>query len=588
MALMRYSETVHRYLIPLLFLGINPWLYESLSLFRAYILIIFVSLLIVFSKKGSLKRVRKEVLLVIALPFGYIISGIVNNQNLVPMFIGAYNRNFGVLTHFALAGLIILSAMNFTNSTSKYNKVLLGTLILSLIYGVIQSLNFDPLKWGNKVDGVILTLGNPNFAAVFLAVLSILILDKILYDRKTNQKFFWIFVYLVDLFVGFKTLTVQFPFLLLITTIVYLVLIKFNKISDIIKRRKLVLITSVAIFFLGIALFFQRIPNALYERANIGDRLDSWSTGIEIWRQDPIFGVGVERFGFYAAEFRTTSQIMRNGVTTLPDKSHNLFIDHFANGGIVVGLLWICFVFVICKRGLELIKKNVETKERRENAITLAIWMGYLTATVISPESLLMTSIGFISAGQILSKVGEKENSSKPESISIRYEYLLRILYSLLLVISFVFPREMLYNVQARTLLNQPMNDWDQTVIEKFDSNEPKLYEELSVKVFSETRECELIYKLTDELLRLDARSAQGWYFKALCQDREGSLDQARQSVEKALTFDPRNLVYLDAKVRLAAALGKKGEAQESLGKIKKISPAYPAILQLEILIEKI
>jgi O-antigen ligase len=556
-------------------------------MFRAYALIIFVSILIIISKKTGLKRVRKEILIITALPFGYIISGIVNNQNLVSMFIGSYNRNFGVLTYFALAGLVTLSAMNFTKSSSKYNNVLLVTLTFALIYGVIQSFNFDPLKWGNKVDGVILTLGNPNFTAVFLAVPSILILDKILHHRKENQRYFWISLYLVNLYVGYKTLTVQFPFLLLITIIIYLFVANFNKTLGKTKNRAIVLITSIAITLLGVLVFFQKIPKALYQRANIGDRFDSWFTGIEIWRQNPIFGVGVERFGFHSAEFRTSSQIMRNGVSTLPDKSHNLFIDHLANGGVLVGVLWFVFVFMICKRGWELVKSDLEIGERRENAITLAIWMGYLVATLISPESLLMTSVGFISAGQILSKVRDKGSALISDSESIRYGYALRTLYILLLIISFVFPREMLYNAQARTLLNQSTNDWDKAVIAKFDSNEPKLYEELLVKVLTETRECGLIYKWSDELLRLDKRSAQGWYFKALCQDREGSLDQARMSVEKALMFDPRNLVYLDAKVRLEVALGKKSEAQESLGKMIKIAPTYPAILQLETLIEK-
>ena len=66
---------------------------------------------------------------------------------------------------------------------------------------------------------------------------------------------------------------------------------------------------------------------------------------------------------------------------------------------------------MICKRGWELVKSDLEIGERRENAITLAIWMGYLVATLISPESLLMTSVGFISAGQILSKVRDKGSS---------------------------------------------------------------------------------------------------------------------------------------------------------------------------------
>ena len=48
-----------------------------------------------------------------------------------------------------------------------------------------------------------------------------------------------------------------------------------------------------------------------------------------------------------------------DGVFVIPDKSHNVLIDHFANGGVFAGIVWIAFVILVFVSLFNSLKKEI-------------------------------------------------------------------------------------------------------------------------------------------------------------------------------------------------------------------------------------
>ena len=90
----------------------------------------------------------------------------------------------------------------------------------------------------------------------------------------------------------------------------------------------------------------------------------------------------------------------------------------------------------------------------------------------------------------------------------------------------------------------------------------------------------------TDELLKIDNRSAQAWYIKTICVDSTGDRKSALDLIDKAVALQPNNLRYLEAKYKLTASIGDQTGATVVLEKMKSINPKLPNLVELQALLE--
>ena len=89
---------------------------------------------------------------------------------------GIYARNTGFVTYTAFGILLFVSALvSNRESISKLYPYILVAGSASLIYGFIQAVGKDPIKWVNGYSPVIGFLGNPNFQSSFLGVIGSLV-----------------------------------------------------------------------------------------------------------------------------------------------------------------------------------------------------------------------------------------------------------------------------------------------------------------------------------------------------------------------------------------------------------------------------
>ena len=86
-------------------------------------------------------------------------------------FYGRTGRGLGFITEFSL--LIILLISYFNVSVNKVRNFLLFftlSCLISSLYSILQRFNLDIFEWNTRTNGIIGTLGNPNFQSSFAAM----------------------------------------------------------------------------------------------------------------------------------------------------------------------------------------------------------------------------------------------------------------------------------------------------------------------------------------------------------------------------------------------------------------------------------
>jgi len=573
-------------LVPILFLSVGWFAHEPVSLFSSSVLFILVLLAIILAKKLNW-RASRLFFLALSLPLIYLISAIVNSQSLASLFLGGYQRNYGLATILALSLLFILSA-NMKLDLEKYlNYGLLSTLVLANIYGYLQYFDLDPLPWTNPFGAVSLTLGNPNFSGALFGMLSVVVFAKIITSNRVSYKLAYLVLLSSTIFLGFETKSLQSQLLLIASILVFLFIYSLGEVSQLFK---LIRYSSLALFSLGvvglISIFgfsrFSQLKDRIFFQGSIPQRLDYWQNGINIWQDNLLFGVGADQFQRYAALYRTPEQIVRDGNMVIPDKSHNVLIDHLANGGVIAGLIWLTFVIAIYFVLFKVIKGG--PKNRVEISILAGIWSAYVIQSLISPDQILLSVIGYSSAGLIVGSYLIKQGAvSVSNLLEKENPYIIKASAGLVLLMSLViFVQALTANADARDMLDGKLVG-AQSFLDVLDAwPNPKVTELIGIELVKDPNNCQLTNDVADRLIKIDDRSSQGWFMKVVCANANREFTKAIEYVDNSLKFDPLNPFYLISKAKLEIAANQLDNASKSVAKVKSIKPSEPDIALLE------
>ena len=277
--------------IPILFLSITPSLNEPVNLARSAILISWI-LLSLIAQPQMLRINSKWQLLILSIPFGYLISSIALKQNLVLSLLGNYNRNFGLFTLLAI-GILVINVTSEKVQTKDFVKfAVLPVTIFSIVYSFVQSFDLDPIIWA-ETDRTVLTLGNSDYAAALLGVLIVVPIFGFFKFESKILKVTTVIPFLLMLRAGLNSQAYQFRVLAVFSVVVFLTVFfwpKIQKISIILRS-----ISSLAIVTL-VAIFVASNRSELISRTSFTDRISQQSMGLRMFSDHPIFGVGVDQF----------------------------------------------------------------------------------------------------------------------------------------------------------------------------------------------------------------------------------------------------------------------------------------------------
>jgi tetratricopeptide (TPR) repeat protein len=267
-------------------------------------------------------------------------------------------------------------------------------------YGLLQVSGKDFIKWNNPYNSMIGTLGNPNFASALLAVLLVILVAQI-----TNNR-----------------LSIYYRLIAIVAAIMSIVCIIF---SD--SRQGLVSFGAGFLFYISLTIYFknkkvglslilisaillilsifgmlQKGPLAYYlYKDSVSVRGFYWRAAVNMFQNNIFTGVGLDRYGAYFKLYREAEYPLRYGFNINSNNAHNVFLQFFATGGVLLGLSYLVLCAVVFNLGLRLIRNS--EKEVRSITITLlSAWIAFQSQSFISIDSIGLSIWGWIISGAIL------------------------------------------------------------------------------------------------------------------------------------------------------------------------------------------
>jgi O-antigen ligase len=512
-----YSFSMIYWTLPLAFVSVGWFLSQPVTLLSSVVIAVMAFLGLIVNKLKPNLGSWKILLIAYALPFVYVISTLVNQQSILNSLFGMYGRGFGLVTLTALATIMLVASR--TNSEVFFSRVIPLFSIIVTSYGLLQVFNLDPLPWVDEYGTVQLTMGNPNFSSALFGLISVFYLSQAFTNKQVIYRLGNFALYALTFFLIYKTKALQGYAIAILEFVIFVYLylsslnIRYWK-----SIQRLIFVGSGIIAGSFIAIMsnqfsvFNQLRNFFAAGANTEARLEYWRLGIQMWRDHPLFGVGVDNYQDWSPLYRTPELIRIDGYSIIPDKSHNIFIDHFSNGGVLAGIIWVISCFMILFVSLKLIKTDMPKKIQVRVYILTSIIIGYLFQAFISPDQLILTVLAFICAGILLNYYYEfvtKVNvhqQKKKKPLDMRLVYSMGLVVYILVAVRFVSVDAKVQSIivgkpTSQAQVEEVIKDWTS-----------KRAAEIAVVNRIDQRDtCDAITSYADLILEKYPRSANAW-----------------------------------------------------------------------------
>jgi O-antigen ligase len=390
----------------------------------------------------------------IMLLLGFIVSlliSLIQTDVLLVGLIGETQRRSGFLSYFGLSVIFLYAvrSINFSNIMRVY-KIGIVTGALLSAYGVLQISGRDFVAWDNPYSSMISTLGNPNFASATLAILSMIGLSGVLVK---------------NIHIFFKALGIVSTVLALIAIVISgsrqgLLVIFFSSIFYLsvysyMRSRKLGIFVvgfSVVGAILAILGMLQKGPLvSLLYKDSVSVRGYYWRAGIEMFKDSPLTGVGVDRYGAFFKQFREVGYPLKYGFEITSSNAHNTFIQIFAMAGFFAGIFYLSLVIYVFLSGLRLLKQ-CQPNEKTIVLGLLSAWLGFQAQSLISIDNLGISVWGWLLGGGILGLSFAQKKDIKPlnegSSKNIVKLNLFQPLVSLIILLPIIIFTSSLYKIE--------------------------------------------------------------------------------------------------------------------------------------------
>jgi O-antigen ligase len=283
---------------------------------------------------------------------------IVSEAPFAQEFFGRTGRALGFATYFSL--IVILLVTSIYSVVNKANIINLGIVLSCLVssgYSILQRFGFDIFDWVTYTNGIIGTLGNPNFQSSFAAMA------------------------LLPALVIFSGSIIRYLALILITgTLIFTLYICQSTQGYLASGLSIGVFTLIYFWYKNKAAFYSflllfifaglislagmlnRGPLSYYlYKYSVQSRGEMWRTALTTANANPIFGVGLDSYGDASLLYRDERTV--DGINEFTDNAHNIFLQSAATGGYVLAIVYFGIVILsLC--GFFLIQKKNKTLKK--------------------------------------------------------------------------------------------------------------------------------------------------------------------------------------------------------------------------------
>ena len=475
---------------------------------------------------------------------------------LIVGLIGDTQRRNGLLQYFGVT-IIFLYASRVIDHLSAliiYKVAIFLGLILST-YGLIQLAGKDFVQWKNPYNAMISTLGNPNFASSMLAILTTIAIFSLSIQKFSKfYKILAILVILASCTAIILSESRQGIF------VIFFSIIFFASHYYYLNKKKIgVMVICISIFLSVLAIMgmLQKGPLvSLLYKDSLSVRGYYWRAGLEMFKDNPFTGVGVDRYGSYFKQFREVGYPLKYGFDITSSNAHNTFIQMFATAGVFAGITYLLILVYVFRMGLRAAKHSNGDQQKVVIGLFSA-WVGFQAQSLISIDNIGVSVWGWLIGGSIVAlahRVNSNSQSLGNKVPFVKNKNLVQIslfqpIVSTLIMVPILFVTINLYRVES-DLFN--MNNFANSNI----SENKQIVMNYANKVFNN--------KFTDPFYKV--QSANSIYIM-------GYKNEASLEVKKLLQEDPRNLDYLAVIAFLEVSDNNISKAIITRTKIAKYDP---------------
>lgn len=272
-------------------------------------------------------------------------------------FWGNYFRLQGSYTFLHYWLFFILLVMNFHQKV-QWERALMflsGSLFLLCVYAILQGIGWDftgfnlqEVSLGRSISSA----GQPNYLASFVVMAIFPVMAFLSLKKRYLFAFSLLALSLWTLFLtGSRAAAVGLAFAVLLFTILSHFFLK--------KQRSLVVFLTIMV--LVSAAFFSYGRSVDDKVRSVNSRIVIWETTIEMLKDAPIFGYGLDSFSLVFPRYSNGDLLNFERSNTIPDRAHNNVLDIlFSNGIFAFALLVAAWVWFLRKSLLALQKIDQE------------------------------------------------------------------------------------------------------------------------------------------------------------------------------------------------------------------------------------
>ena len=221
---------------------------------------------------------------------------------------------------------------------------------------------------------------------------------------------------------------------------------------------------------------------------------------------------------------------------------------------------------------------------RLEFSILASVFITYIFQSMISPDHLILTLIGWMSAGLLVNLYFNFQNL---ENLLIkRVKFFTKIQTTLVLIVSsfvLILIPAISADIKTQTLFEQDI--LDKKAILNLVNSWPNAYstERFAIAALQQsTTDCDFATQLANRLSYLNSRSGQAWLIKSICSFRNGDPLKAIQNINSALQFDPKNSYYRVSKAKYFLSINDIEGAFREINLAKNINPNEVDLVEVE------
>ena len=330
-----------------------------------------------------------------------MLSSLIFTDIKITGLIGENQRRNGFFAYLCLSILFIYSyfALNLKYAV-RLIKVGVFTGVILSTYGLMQVLGKDFVMWNNPYNSMISTLGNPNFASAMLAIF--FLMGFIAFKLTQLNVFYRLMIIVLCSFAMYAIIKSSSRQGLLVIgfglAFYFGVKVLLNKSK--IRYLVISIISFLSLFSILGMLQIGPLAQYLY-KDSVSVRGFYWRAGMKMFWENPLFGVGLDRYGAYFKEFREVNYPLRYGYEITSSNAHNTLIQIFATGGVMVGISYLFVLILILVRSLKLLRR-LESNDQQIVLVLLSAWIGFQAQSLISIDNIGISIWGWVLGGSLL------------------------------------------------------------------------------------------------------------------------------------------------------------------------------------------